>query len=114
MHSLQPAQDARLTLGNSHMIDVLHPSQSELDYAHRNTSNRDTLEQPANDFNLADRSEREAKEHAEDPDEAAWLESIQSAQLDSVQIPKRGALVLDISLLRDSHPHRSTKAESAY
>lgn len=91
------------------MIDVVHPSQLRLSQA-ENRMDDGHADSP--DSSTSDYPEpQQDVEDAEDPEEAAWLESIESAQLDTVQVPQRGTLVMDISLLRDSQTQRSVKTE---
>lgn len=98
------------------MIDVLHPSQSDLDYGMvlgGDRRYRDESIGPSAAYQ--DQQHSQAPQETEDFDEAAWLESVQSAQLDTIQMPKSGALTMDIGLLRETRPsQRNPKPESAY
>jgi hypothetical protein len=97
------------------MIDILHPSQSELDcgltdhHHHNHNHNANPTYEPI------DQGDKLASsEDAEDAEAAAWLESIQSEQLDAIQLPQGGTLVMDIGLLRDTQQRRKVRNGSVF
>ena len=71
------------------MIDVSHPSHPD---ANRDFSNSNP---PVKHEDARD------DQAQEDADEIAWLESIQSAGLDTVRRPQHGTLATDIGTLRE-------------
>lgn len=86
------------------MIDVLHPS-------HPDSNHND----PAHANHIAKDESPDDGEAKQDAEEAAWLESIQSAGLDTVQVPQRGTLAMDLGMLREGVQHqKSAKLETAY
>lgn len=90
------------------MIDVLHPSHPD---SNQNTQHNGS----AQAYRVASDEAPGNEEEQEDAEEAAWLESIQSAGLDTVQVPQRGTLAMDLSMLRDGSQHqKSAKSEVAY
>ncbi|KAF7190288.1 hypothetical protein HII31_08619 [Pseudocercospora fuligena] len=99
-----------------HMIDVLHPSQSDLDYGTVLGGDRSYRDDPVEHSTAyQDSQTSQAQPETEDSEEAAWLESVQSAHLDTIQMPKSGTLTMDIGLLRETRPpQRNSKPESAY
>lgn len=90
------------------MIDVLHPSHPDYNpNVNHNGSAQGT--------HIAQDETPDDEEGQEDAEEAAWLESIQSAGLDTVQVPQRGTLAMGLSMLRDATQHQKTaKSEVAY
>ncbi|KAK4506345.1 hypothetical protein PRZ48_000075 [Zasmidium cellare] len=91
-----------------HMIDVLHPSHP--DYS-QNVNHNGSTQTP----HVSQDETPDNEEDQEDAEEAAWLESIQSEGLDTVQVPQRGTLAMDLSMLREGPPHqKSAKSEVAY
>ncbi|KXT12783.1 hypothetical protein AC579_1806 [Pseudocercospora musae] len=99
-----------------HMIDVLHPSQSDLHCAQVLGGNRSYRTDPTeHSAGYQESQHSRAQPETEDFEEVAWLESVQSAQLDTIQMPKSGTLTMDIGLLRESRPsQRNPKHESAH
>ncbi|KXT07309.1 hypothetical protein AC578_445 [Pseudocercospora eumusae] len=99
-----------------HMIDVVHPSQSDLHYGMLLGGHRSYLRDPVEHSAAYQHSQHgRAQPETEDSEEAAWLESVQSAQLDTIQMPESGTLTIDIGLLRETRPpQRDPKHESAY
>ncbi|KAK5125040.1 hypothetical protein LTR85_001231 [Meristemomyces frigidus] len=89
------------------MIDVSHPSSSDLSHHIAHTSHdRQTNQDHRQHTGQQDTAE------PEDADEAAWLQSLQSDGLDSVsgvEGLRSGALVMDISQLRQDAPPSSVK-----
>ncbi|KAI5369729.1 hypothetical protein Slin15195_G006060 [Septoria linicola] len=76
-----------------HMIDIVRPSQAELnqgldDPAKHQSSHEDTTSADA------------SHEENEDDEEAAWFEGLEDEEV-SIQVPQRGNLVMDVSLLRE-------------
>lgn len=93
---------------SSHMIDVLHPS-------HPDSSQNAQHNGSPHAYQVANDQEPGNEQEQEDAEEAAWLESIQSAGLDTVQVPQRGTLAMNLSMLRDGSQHqKSAKSEAAY
>jgi hypothetical protein len=88
----------------SNMIDVSQPAAHEFSHTYTN-HDRHTILEP--DHKANDKPDAEA----EDADEAAWLQSIQLAGLDStaeIKGLRSGALVMDPGQLRT--PSRATKS----
>lgn len=71
------------------MIDVLHPSETDLDHSKHQAIG-----------NGGSHSEGAVGQRDQDAEEAAWLESIESDELESVHMPQKGTLVMDIRSLR--------------
>lgn len=89
------------------MIDVSHPSSSDLTH-HIAHTNHDRHIRREHSFS----AESEATAGLDDAEEAAWLQSVQPKDLDSVTGVKGlqlGALVMDISQLRQEPPPPSAK-----
>lgn len=97
-----------LTGPDSNMIDVLHPGTSELSHHFAHVRSKRSV-----DANGAPREAR-PESVAEDDEEAAWLQSVQAAEVGGVTTVKgleSGSLVMDISQLRDE-PTSSTGQRS--
>lgn len=96
---------------DSNMIDVLHPSQNDWDHHDSNMNSYDASHQTD-----VHNSRQGDAEEEQDPEEAAWFESVQSAGLGQVQVPQqRGGLVMDMGVLREGPQHQKTaRAEPAY
>lgn len=89
------------------MIDVSHPSMAELSHRlpHMNHDRKGNVQRTTD-------AVPEGQTEPDDAEEAAWLDSIHSAGLDSAAEVKglhSGALVMDISELRHEQPPSSAK-----
>jgi hypothetical protein len=71
------------------MIDVLHPTNASIEHANEHGNEQ----QPEDD---GDDSGSEP-----DAEEQAWLESIQSASVTTVQLPQQGTFVMNVGQLRE-------------
>lgn len=78
------------------MIDINHPSQADLNQGFVDTANHHR--EQTDDLSV------EPSQDQDDSEEAAWLRGIEEEGA-KIQIPQRGTLVMDISLLRNT-PHR--------
>lgn len=86
------------------MIDVLHPSHVDLN---------DNL--ASSNHRHPSRASRVGNEADMDAEEAAWLESIEAAGIGDVQLAHKGALVMDVGLLREaSAQQKSLDVDSAH
>lgn len=87
------------------MIDVLHPSTADVSsHINANGSLR------KNDRHVrADSAGTNVEDAAVDAEEQAWLDSIQSTEVAQIKPLQRGALVMDIGLLRESNSPSSAK-----
>ncbi|GIZ39868.1 hypothetical protein CKM354_000323400 [Cercospora kikuchii] len=90
-----------------HMIDIINPSQADLDQARNDVSKHHTSYTDVSSAN------GQAQNHEEDSDdeEAAWLRDLEENDTD-VAAPQRGNLVMDISLLRDASHKNSSRIEA--
>lgn len=80
---------------HSHMIDIVHPSQADLDQGLSDTA-KQTRHQADDPFVEPARYQED-----DDSEEAAWLEGLEEEGL-KIQVPQRGTLAMDINLLRNT------------
>jgi hypothetical protein len=71
------------------MIDVLHPNDAAIDHSIDHSNEHLTEEN------------RDDNASGPDAEEAAWLESIQSASVAQVKMPEKGTFVMDVGQLRE-------------
>lgn len=92
---------------DSHMIDIINPSQADLDQARIDVTKHHTS------YTGSSSANGQAQNHEEDSDdeEAAWLRDLEENDTD-VAAPQRGNLVMDISLLRDTSHQNSSRIEA--
>lgn len=87
------------------MIDVLHPNTVDVStHLAANGSLRKN-----NGHIRSDSAETNEGDAAADAEEQAWLDSVQSAEISLIKPLQRGALVIDIGLLREHNPPSSAK-----
>ena len=77
------------------MIDIVHPSQADLNQGLSDTA-KQTRHQSNNPF-----VEPAQDEDEDDSEEAAWLQGLEEEGM-KIQVPQRGTLVMDITLLRNT------------
>lgn len=96
------------------MIDVLHPNAVTIN--HHLTPNNDSLRSKPEDVG-SQSTTTTSNQGAEDAEEQAWLDSIASNEVGSVTQIKplqKGALIMDMGLLRESaQPPSARKASKA-
>ncbi|EMF17782.1 uncharacterized protein SEPMUDRAFT_146731 [Sphaerulina musiva SO2202] len=84
-----------------HMIDINHPSQADLNQGFVDTANHHR--EQTDDLSVEPSQDQDQDQ--DDSEEAAWLRGIEEEGT-KIQIPQRGTLVMDISLLRNTPQRR--------
>lgn len=83
------------------MIDINHPSQADLNQGFVDTANHHR--EQSDDLSVEPSQDQDQDQ--DDSEEAAWLRGIEEEGT-KIQIPQRGTLVMDISLLRNTPQRR--------
>jgi len=94
-----------LTPYDSNMIDVLHPNTVD----GRSHITADGSLHKSDRHIRIDSASTNDGDAAVDAEEQAWLDSVQSAEIVQIKPLQRGALVMDIGLLREQNPPSSAK-----